>query len=223
MLQLTGDGLPSGRVHIVEKGGTVCRAGERVEHLYTVRQGLLKSVARDDGRTHLVSVHVPGEALGVDVIETRTMSTDIVAVTPTIYCSLPLAAFTADNYERFPHFAAAVSQLRAAENARRTHAASGTLSERVRAFFANVSERLAERGLDSDGIECDIPREELAHHFRCARSALERALEEAADFGTIRLHENGITLSRHESASTQARRRSSRRKSAAVRRIDAQI
>src|SRR5690606_35147191 len=168
------------------------------------------------------SVHVPGEALGVDAIETRTMSTDIVAVTPTIYCSLPLAAFTWDNYERFPHFAAAVFQLRAAENTRKTHAASGTLSERVRAFFANVSERLAERGLDSDGIECDIPREELAHHFRCGRNALERALEEAADFGSIRFHENRITLSRHGS-STQARRRSSRRKSTAVRRIVAQI
>ena len=223
VLQLSGNGLPCGRMHIVEKGGTMYRAGERVEHLYTVRQGLLKSVVRDADRTRLVSVHVPGEALGVSAIETRTLASDIVAVTPTIYCSLPLAAFTPENYERFPHFAAAVSQLRASESATRQKAASGTLSERVRAFFTNISERLAERGLDSDGIECDIPREELVHHFRCSHNALERALVDAADLGAIHLHENRITLGRHAPASTQTRRRSSRRRPAAAHRIVAQI
>ncbi len=196
-LELEGNRLPSGRMRLVEKGGTVYRAGDRVDYLYTAHRGMLKSVTRDANRTRLVSVHVPGEAIGVSAIETRTLAADIVAVTPTIYCSLPLSALTPENYARVPQLAAAVSQLQTAEPARRTTPVSGTLSERVRAFFTNLSQRLAQRGMDSEGLEFDVPREELGQHFRRNIDALEGAIEDAARCGVIQLRNNKITLRRH--------------------------
>lgn len=187
-------GLPSGRMHMVQKGGTVYRAGERAEHLLTAHHGMLKSVIRDRNRTELLSLHIPGDALAVSAIHTGTMAVDVVAVTPTIYCSLPISAFTAQNFVRVPALAAAVSELQAAERAPRTVTARGPLYKRVNALLSNLSQRLAARAMDSEGLEIDLPREELAHSFKVKVDAVQRALEAADAAGTIHLDGNKIKL-----------------------------
>lgn len=200
VLEYTHNKLPNVRMHIVQKDGTLYRAGTRAEYLYSVRKGMLKSVVRDADRTRLVSVHLPGEVLGLAAVNTRTMAEDIVAVTPTIYCAIPLATFTPENYTRVPLLAAAVAQLRAAEHGRQVAATRGTLAERVGAFFTNLSERLAERGMDPEGLDLDVTREELAHCFERGVDSLRRALKCAEDSGLIRLQENRIQLRRQPAA-----------------------
>jgi CRP/FNR family transcriptional regulator len=187
-------------MHIVQKGGTLYRAGTRAESLYSVRKGMLKSVVRDADGTRLVAVHLPGEVLGLGAASTRTMAADIVAVTPTIYCTVPLATFTPENHARVPLLAAAVAQLRAAEHAHLQANTRGTLAERVSAFFTNLSERLAERGMDPEGLNFDVTREELAAHFERSVDSMRRALKSAEDSGVIRLQENKIQLRRQRSA-----------------------
>lgn len=205
VLECIHDDLPKVSVHIVQKGGTIYRAGSRAERLYAVRKGMLKSVAREADRTRLVSVHLPGEMVGLDAVGTRTLTTDIVAVTPTIYCAIPLAAFERASYERMPLLAAAVAQLRAAERARELPNTSGTLAERVGAFFTNIAERLAARGMDAEGLDFDVTREELAHHFERRVGSMRRALDSAKDSGVIRLQDNKIQLSRRSYVSARTR------------------
>jgi CRP-like cAMP-binding protein len=183
-------------MHIVQKGGTVYRAGDRAAHLLTARQGMLKSVVRDKNRTQLVSVHIPGDALAVSAIKTGTMAVDIVAVTPTMYCSLPTSAFTPQNYARLPALAAAVAELQTVKGTPRKSPDNRSLSKRVNALFANVSHRLTHRAMDPEGLEIDLPHEELAHHFERDIDAVQRALEAADDAGTIRLQGNTIKLRR---------------------------
>lgn len=186
--------LPGGRMHMVQKGGTVYRAGERSAHLLTARHGMLKSVVREANRTRLVAVHIPGDALAVSAIKTGTMAVDVVAVTSTMYCSLPTSAFTPQNFARVPALAAAVTELQAAKHAPRKVTERGSLSKRVDALFKDLSQRLAERAMDSDGIEIDLPREELAHQLNGTIDAVQRALEAADAAGTIHLHGKQIKL-----------------------------
>lgn len=194
VLNQEASGLPSGRMHMVQKGGTVYRAGQRAEHLLTARHGMLKSVIRDGKRTELVSLHIPGDALAVSAINTGTMAVDVVAATPTIYCSLPISAFTAQNFARVPALAAAVAELQTAERAPRKVTARGPLYKRMNALLSDLPQRLDERAMDSEGLEIDLPREELAYFFKAKTDAVDRALKAADAAGTIHLDGNKIKL-----------------------------
>jgi CRP-like cAMP-binding protein len=96
--------------------------------------------------------------------------------------------------------AAAVAQLRTAEDAHLQTNTRGTLAERVGAFFAKLSERLAERGIDPEGVDFDVAREELSAHFERGVESLRRALKSAEDSGIIRFQGNAIQLRRQRSA-----------------------
>src|SRR3990167_791821 len=74
----------------VERGGSVYRAGTPLHSLYVIRSGFVKStITQGDGRERVTGLHMLGELIGMDAINSGQYLCDAVALEDTSVCAIP--------------------------------------------------------------------------------------------------------------------------------------
>src|SRR5688572_27193052 len=79
----------------IAKGATLYRGGDAFDSLYAVRSGSFKSVGVSRaGEEKVTALHLPGEVMGLDAINSRKYGYDAVALEDSEVCVIPFARLT---------------------------------------------------------------------------------------------------------------------------------
>lgn len=159
-------------------GAVLYREGMPLRGIYAVRKGIVKALRTDpSGEKHTVAFHVPGEVLGLDGFSTRQCTADVIAVTPTIVCELPVSLLMTSGpaaerlrvpLQRLLSQPAASAAVRQGRSTKR----------RLRAFLCELADRLREHGFAPSDVYFDTTRREFAEVLGAHVDSLRSAIEE---------------------------------------------
>lgn len=159
--------------------------GDRVENIYCVQHGCLKSVTIDsEGEEQVHAFHVAGELVGLDGLGALRQPEEAVAVNEAEVATLPLeglynalACSAADNRSLLGRLGRALAQA----NAR---GGEHPVDARVAAFLLDMRRRLAPEGT---AITLPMPRRDIASNLRIAPETLSRSLRRLTARSMIRV------------------------------------
>ncbi len=76
----------------IGRGGAVYRSGTAFHSLYAIRSGFVKStMTLDDGRERVTGLHMHGELIGMDAINTGKYMCEAIALEDCSVCAIPFA------------------------------------------------------------------------------------------------------------------------------------
>ncbi len=201
MLDGTGapaEAVPAGRVRVMHEGDRLYRAGDRVDAVYRVRTGVVKTgLTAPDGSEQVTSFFGAGEWVGLDALDGGRHRGEAVALDTASVCVIPVAALR----ERLAACGRA-SRLMVEAMSRRIASRDGmhlTLArdsavQRMAGFLLDLSGRRAAAGLDPDEIALPMSRGEIASYLALAVETVSRLLTRMQRSGAIRVHRSRVEV-----------------------------
>ena len=164
----------------IARDGAVCRAGCDFHSLYAVRSGFVKgTVTHDDGRERVTSLHMPGELIGMDAINTGKYMCDAVALEDSSVCAIPfgeLERLTRDIPTLQQHLHRTMSREIAHDYGVMLLLGSMRAEERIAVFLVSLSKRYAARGYSATRINLRLKREDIGSYLGLKHETVSRVL-----------------------------------------------
>ena len=186
----------------VAKGATLYRSGDGFEWLYAVRSGAFKSVGLSRGGEEKVTgVHLPGDVMGLEGINTLTHGFDAVALEDSEVCTIP--------YARLAELAARMPQLQA----QLFRILSGDISrdqglmllmggmdaeQRIAAFLLSLSHRYKKLGYSTTRFALRMTREEIGSYLGLTLETVSRVFSRLQRGGVLTVHAREVELTNVE-------------------------
>ena len=175
--------LPPKR-RMVHLGDAIHRAGERLDCLYVIHSGMVKTVnLSPDGREQVVGLHFKGDWLGFDGIAEGRHGCDAIAMDVGEVWAIPYAALL----QACAAEPALLSAVHAAMSREISRDRDSMLSlctlpadARVADFLRHWADSLAERGLRTDQITLRMTRAEIGNYLGMTLETVSRALSRLA-------------------------------------------
>jgi len=164
----------------IGRGGSVYRSGTAFHSLYAIRSGFVKStMTLDDGRERVTGLHMSGELIGMDAINTGQYMCDAVTLEDSSVCAIPF-----DELESLIRDIPALQQYLHRMMSREIAHDYGVMlllgsmraEERVAVFLANLSKRYAARGYSATRINLRLKREEIGSYLGLKLETVSRVL-----------------------------------------------
>ena len=164
----------------IGRGGSVYRAGTAFHSLYAIRSGFVKStMTLDDGRERVTGLHMSGELIGMDAINTGQYMCDAVTLEDSSVCAIPF-----DELECLTRSIPALQQYLHRMMSREIAHDYGVMlllgsmraEERVAVFLVNISKRYAARGYSATHINLRLKREEIGSYLGLKLETVSRVL-----------------------------------------------
>src|SRR3990172_10450284 len=178
----------------VGRGGSIYRSGTAFHSLYAIRSGFVKStMTLDDGRERVTGLHMSGELIGMDAINTGQYMCDAVALEDSSVCAIPfgeLECVTRDipALQRYLH--RTMSREIAHDYGVMLLLGSMRAEERVAVFLVSLSKRYAARGYSATRINLLLKREEIGSYLGLKLETVSRVLS--------RFQENQLITVQHK-------------------------
>ncbi len=196
-------GLPGGAQGIqrtvrLRKGQCLYLLGDPVTSLYAIRVGTVKThVTTEDGRTHVVGFHFPGDLVGLDSLAHPYYASYATALEDTKLCTLGVdalrgaaAGMPALANQLFLALCGQAQRSRALQ----TMLALMTAEERLVTFLLWMAEGFAARGFSSSEFVLRMSREEIGSYIGLTLETVSRQFSRLADCGLIRVRHRTISL-----------------------------
>jgi len=184
-------------IRSLSQGAYLFRAGGRAQYLYAVRHGAFKTVTVSaDGEEQVLGFHLPGDALALDAIHEGRHRHDVIALTDSSCCAVPLTRF-ADQCARLPSLAMATMQLLSreiAEQSARLDVARGPARRRVLGLLLDLGARMQRRGFNGTELRLGMYRRDIASFLDTRIETVSRMLRRLQREGVIGLHGRQISL-----------------------------
>ncbi len=186
------------RTRVLRKGEYLYRAGDRLQALYAVQAGSMKtSMLTHDGQVQVLGFLMSGDLLGIDAINDESHPCDAIALETTVLCVLPFRELEA-MAQRYPVLHQRLVQLMSQELVR-TQEMMFVLGypraeSRVAAYLLILSKRY--RGLHRPGDRFTLPmtRKDLADFLGLALETVSRLLTRFHAAGLLHVHGRQIHL-----------------------------
>ena len=176
-------------------GEHVFREGEPFEAIAAVRAGTVKTYVIDrDGHEHVLGFHLPGEVIGLDAIDGDTYPCNAVALDTVMLCrfSFPKISVLAT---RLPGLQQHLFRLLSRDIGRALMLAGDfSADQRMAAFLAGLSRRLAERGFSPRRFQLTMSRTDIANYLRLAPETVSRVLKRFQDEGMLQVDRRELEL-----------------------------
>src|SRR5579859_133994 len=161
-------------------GARLIRAGGRMDALYVVRSGSVKSCSvMSDGAEHVRTFHLPGEVAGLEAFAEGRHTCEIVALEPLRYCRIPIGRLER-LLETLPGLRREMLRLlgQSLEEAQRARAEISTIDARgrVASFLVDLSRRLERRNLSPTDFRLSMSRRDIARHLGLTIETVSRSL-----------------------------------------------
>ncbi|MEL6868261.1 MAG: helix-turn-helix domain-containing protein [Pseudomonadota bacterium] len=165
----TTDGIAVGR--------DVVMRGDAFAGLLAVRSGCFKSYTLDrDGNEQVQGFHFPGEIIGMDAINSHKHRANVQALSDASLCEF--------DYQSLLELSACSSGLQQQLFRLFSGKLAGqhwrtmdfTASERLAAFFLDISERLNQRGMDGHDFELAMSRSDIGNYLSLATETVSRVV-----------------------------------------------
>jgi CRP/FNR family transcriptional regulator len=186
------------RRQAVKSGVALYRAGSKMQSVYAIRSGFVKSsVLLDDGREQVTGFHMTGDLLGLDAIGTGNHMCDATALEDSEVCEITLSALeqlSRDIPTLQRHFHRIMSREIARDYGAMLSLGSLRAEERLAAFLLNLSQRFAERGYSASEFNLRMKREEIGSYLGLKLETVSRALSQMRQDGLIEVRQKNIRI-----------------------------
>ena len=148
---------------LIGRGGAVYHSGTEFHSLYAIRSGFVKStIALDDGRERVTGLHMHGELIGMDAINTGQYMCEAVALEDSSVCAIPfgeLECLTRDIPALQQYLHRMMSREIAHDYGVMLLLGSMRAEERIAVFLVSLSKRYAARGYSATRINLRLKRD----------------------------------------------------------------
>lgn len=159
-------------------GGVLVAAGEPIESVYALKQGVLKCLYhKTDGSTEIATLHFPGAVLGQWDPVGRVWSCSYVAVQDAWVCRIPLSIVSPNLQRRLARLLSA--ELREFYEFRLTLARCGP-AQRLAALLLRFADALQELR-----FSLPVSHTDIASHLGLSETALDRCYRDLAACGWL--------------------------------------
>ena len=182
----------------VARGAALYRNGDSFDSLYAVRSGSFKSVGISRaGQEKVTGLHLPGEMMGLDAINSRVHGYDAIALEDSEVCVVP--------YTRLTQLALRVPDLQASL----LRILSGDISrdqglmlllggmdaeQRLAAFLISLSKRYQRLGYAATRFSLRMTREEIGSYLGLTLETVSRLFSRLHREGLLSAHQRDIEL-----------------------------
>ena len=182
----------------VARGAALYRNGDSFDSLYAVHSGSFKSVGISRaGQEKVTGLHLPGEMMGLDAINSRVHGYDAIALEDSEVCVVP--------YTRLTQLALRVPELQASL----LRILSGDISrdqglmlllggmdaeQRLAAFLLSLSKRYQRLGYAATRFSLRMTREEIGSYLGLTLETVSRLFSRLHREGLLSAHQREVEL-----------------------------
>ncbi len=182
----------------VEKGEYLYRVGNPFTSVYAVRSGSLKTfTSTRDGRDQIISLHLPGELMGLDAISSNQHICSAMALETTSVCELPYERLEALSLE-IPglqhHLLSLMSEEIRHDQCHMTILARLPVDNRLASFLVNLAERYRTRGFSSTEFNLSMSRNDIANLLGMAVETVSRLFTQFQEQGLLQVERKHIKI-----------------------------
>ena len=179
---------------LIGRGGAVYRSGTAFHSLYVIRSGFVKStITLDDGRERVTGLHMSGELIGMDAINTGRYMCEAIALEDSSICAVPFDELECLTRE-IPALQQYLHRMMSCEIAHDYGVmlllGSMRAEERVAVFLISLSKQYAARGYSATRINLRLRREEIGSYLGLKLETVSRVLS--------RFQENHLITVQHK-------------------------
>ncbi len=194
----------------VEKGEYLYRAGDPFTSVYAVRSGSLKAfISTRDGRDQIISLHLPGELMGLDAISSNQHICSAMALETTSVCELPYEQLEALSL-KIPglqhHLLSLMSEEIHHNQCHMTILARLPVDSRLASFLINLSGRYQTRGFSSTEFNLSMSRNDIANLLGMAVETVSRLFTQFQEQGLLQVERKHIKILNHDTLQTMHNR-----------------
>ncbi len=193
LLQLSDEFIFNSRV--LNPGEHLCHQGEKHEHLYMLRSGLLKSyINQENGDEFVMYFHLPPELFGWEGIDEEQLSFSIVALDYSNVCEIPLKKFElliAQHPELQTQLFKLVNQTIRNNNIAMLKT---TAEQKVSTFILLLSKHYKSLGYPHYHCQLSMTHQDIANYLRIAPETISRTLHQLQDRGLIKVYRKKIYI-----------------------------
>jgi len=194
----SSDGVMQSRVRVLHDTDRLYRAGDRVDAVYRVRTGVVKtSLTGNDGNEQVTGFFGPGEWVGLDAMDGSRQRSEAVALDTASVCVIPYATLR----ERLNSSSRAARVMMSVMSRRllsKEHMhlslARDNASQRLAAFLIDLADRRAAADLDDADIALPMSRGEIASYLALAVETVSRLLTRMHRAGTIAVYRSHVQI-----------------------------
>jgi CRP/FNR family transcriptional regulator len=182
----------------VARGAALYRAGDAFDALYAVRSGSFKSVGVSRGGEEKVTgLHLPGEVMGLDAINSRSHGYDAIALEDSEVCIVPYAKLT-ELALRIPDLQAQLLRILSGDISRDQGLmlllGGMDAGQRIAAFLLSLSRRYQKLGYAATRFSLRMTREEIGSYLGLTLETVSRLFSRLQKDGLITAHQKEIEL-----------------------------
>ena len=164
----------------LQKGDQLFASGKRLQCLYAVRSGSLKSYTLSgEGDQQVIGFHLPGDLIGFDGLAKQQHQSFAVALETSMLCEIPYEQLQRLSMQ-LPALQQQVMRLMSSELVadQRLHGLLNqkTAEQRLAAFLLSLSERFASRGLSAREFRLSMTRADIGNYLGLSVETVSRLL-----------------------------------------------
>lgn len=165
--------------------------GDERGEVYLVRDGALKTVSfAPDGEEQVLAFHLPGEWLGLDVLETGRHRCDAIALGAVTVCEIPFDALMARAVQKpllHVQLCRAIGQSAGRDQQHVEMLIRRQATERIALFLHGLLERTRPLGEVLAELTLPMSREDISRYLGLALETVSRGFTRLQDDGLIRV------------------------------------
>ncbi|MDZ7749841.1 MAG: helix-turn-helix domain-containing protein [Halofilum sp. (in: g-proteobacteria)] len=182
----------------LDRGQSLFRAGDRLEHLYAARSGTLRTAQPgSEGDEQVIGFHLPGELAGLEAISDDTHHCDAVALERTSVCAVPFGRLQ-EVAARVPalqsQFHRLISRELVQDQQHLIALGRRTARERLALFLHSLAQRLEASGLDGCELRLVMSRDDIANYLGLALETVSRLLTKLTEEGVIDVERRRVRI-----------------------------
>jgi CRP/FNR family transcriptional regulator len=196
------------RLRVLHAGDRLFRAADRVDAMYRVRSGVVKtSLTGQDGVEQVTGFYGAGEWVGLDALDGEHYRSEAVALETASVCVIPYRVLR-ERMSNSSHAARlmvqAMSRRLATKEGIHLSLARDNAVQRLAAFLLDLSQRRGAAGLDATHIALPMSRGEIASYLALAVETVSRLFTRLHRAGIVRVHRNHVEVKDHASLARSA-------------------
>lgn len=184
---------------VLNPGEHLCHQGEKHEHLYLLRSGILKSYFnKENGDEYVMQFHLPPELFGWEGIDDDQLSFSIVALDYSNVCEVPLSQLKEIN-RKHPEIQNQIFKL-INQTVKRNNIAMlrTTAEQKVSTFILLLSKHYRTLGYPQYLCQLTMTHQDIANYLRIAPETISRVLHNLQHQGLIKVTRKKIEINNIE-------------------------
>lgn len=182
----------------LHRGDHLFREGEKLQHLYVVKTGTVKTYTpAEDGSEQVIGFHLPGELLGLDAIETERHHCSATVLETSAVCEVPFdrlellsSKIPSLQHQMFRLLSREIGQ----DEDMLTLLGKRSAEERLASFLLSLSNRFHRRGFSASDFYLSMSRHEIGNYLGLAVETISRLFTRFQDEGLLTAERKHIKL-----------------------------